>query len=84
MNFVNNFTYSAQLRLPNRFEKINLQLESCEFWCLGECLLPGARRADVTGFGMPEHPGDDSVLPRLGQSGNLSRETGSSGGCRFS
>jgi hypothetical protein len=61
MTFVNNFTYSAQLRLPNRFEKINLQLESCEFRCLGhlgECLSPGARRADVTGFGAPEHPGD--------------------------
>lgn len=30
MTFVNNFTYGAQLRLPNRLEKINLQFQSCE------------------------------------------------------
>jgi hypothetical protein len=51
-----------QLRLPNRFEKINLQLESCEFRCLGECLSPGARRAAVTAFGAPENPGDGSQI----------------------
>jgi hypothetical protein len=40
--------------------------------------LPGARRADVTDFGMPEHHGDGSALPRLVQSGNLSLEIWSS------
>ncbi len=30
MPFVNNFTYRTQLRLPNRFEKIDLQFQSCE------------------------------------------------------
>jgi hypothetical protein len=41
--------------------------------------LPGARRADVTGFGMPEHHADGSALPRLVQSGNLGLEIWSSG-----
>jgi hypothetical protein len=36
--------------------------------------LPGARRADVTDFGMQEHHGDGSALPRLVQSSNLSLE----------
>jgi FAD binding domain len=44
--------------------------------------ISGARRADVTGFGMPEHHGDGSALPMLVQSGNLSLEW-SSGGCRL-
>jgi hypothetical protein len=43
-----------------------------------ESALPGARRADVTGFCMREHHGDGSGLPRLIQSGNLSVEIGSS------
>jgi hypothetical protein len=34
----------------------------------------GARRADVTGLGVPEHHGDGSALPMLVQSGNLSLE----------
>jgi hypothetical protein len=37
----------------------------------------------VTGFGVPEHHGDGSALPRLVQSGNLNLEIWSSGGCRF-
>ena len=45
--------------------------------------LPLARRADVAGFGMAEHHGDGSALPMLVQSGNLSLEIWSSGGCRF-
>jgi hypothetical protein len=44
--------------------------------------LSGARRADVTGFGVPEHHGDGSALPMVVQSGNLSLEIWSSGGCR--
>jgi hypothetical protein len=31
-------------------------------------------RADVTGFGVPVHHGEDSALPLLLQSGNLSLE----------
>jgi hypothetical protein len=49
---------------------------------LTKSALPGARRADVTGFGVPEHHGDGSALPMLVQSGNLSFEIWSSGGCR--
>jgi hypothetical protein len=41
------------------------------------------RRADVTGFGVPEHHGYDSALPMVIQSGNLSVEIWTSGGCRF-
>ena len=41
--------------------------------------LSGARRADVTGFGVPEHHRDGSALPRLVQSGNLNLEIWSSG-----
>jgi hypothetical protein len=41
--------------------------------------LPGARRADGTGFGVPEHHGDGSALSMLVQSGNLSLEIWSSG-----
>ena len=37
-----------------------------------EISISGARRADVTGFGMPEHHGDGSALPMLVQSGDLS------------
>jgi hypothetical protein len=44
--------------------------------------LSGARRADVTGFGVPEHPDDGSALQMLVQCGNLSCEIWSSGGCR--
>jgi hypothetical protein len=44
--------------------------------------LSGARRADVTGFGVPEHHGDGSALPMLVQCGNLSFKIWSSGGCR--
>jgi hypothetical protein len=45
------------------------------------CLGRGAR-ANVTGFGVPEHHGDGSALPVLVQSGNPSREIWSSAGCR--
>jgi hypothetical protein len=45
--------------------------------------LSGARPADVTGFGVPEHHGDGSALPMLVQSGNISLENLSSGGCRL-
>jgi hypothetical protein len=31
-----------------------------------------AQRTDISGFGVPEHHGDDSALPILVQSGNLS------------
>jgi hypothetical protein len=41
--------------------------------------LSGARRADVTGFDVPEHHGDSSALPRLDQCNNLSLEIWSSG-----
>jgi hypothetical protein len=41
---------------------------------LTKSALPGARRADVTGFGVPEHHGDGSALPMLVHSGNLSLE----------
>jgi hypothetical protein len=41
------------------------------------------RRSDVTRFGVPEHPGDGSLLPMLIQSGNLRLEIGSSDECRF-
>jgi len=34
--------------------------------------LSGARRADVTGFGVPEHHRDGSALPMLVKSGNIS------------
>jgi hypothetical protein len=34
----------------------------------------GARRTDVTGFGVPEHRGDGSALSTLVLSRNLSRE----------
>jgi hypothetical protein len=44
--------------------------------------LSGARRADVSGFGVSEHHGDGSALPMLVQSGNLSLEIWSSGGGR--
>ncbi len=37
MTFVNNFTYSTQLRLPNRPEKINLQFQSCESFAFLKC-----------------------------------------------
>ncbi|MDQ6870279.1 MAG: hypothetical protein M3178_18830 [Pseudomonadota bacterium] len=46
---------------------------------LTKSALPGARRADVTGFGVPEHHGDGSALPMLVHSGNLSLEIWSSG-----
>jgi hypothetical protein len=46
---------------------------------LTKSALPGARRADVTGFGVPEHHGDGSALPILVRSGNLSLEIWSSG-----
>ena len=36
--------------------------------------LPGARRADGTGFGMPGHRADVLALRRLVQGGNLSLE----------
>ena len=49
------------------------------FQMLTKSALPGARRADVTGFGVPEHHGDGSALPMLVQSGNLSLEIWSSG-----
>jgi hypothetical protein len=39
-----------------------------------------APRADVTGFGVPQHHGDGSALPMLVQSGNLSLMILSSGG----
>ena len=45
--------------------------------------LSGARCADVTGVGVPEHHGDDPALPMLVQSDNLSLEIWSSGGCRL-
>ena len=32
------------------------------FQMLTKSALPGARRADVTGFGVPEHHGDGSAL----------------------
>jgi hypothetical protein len=35
---------------------------------------PGARRADVSDFGVPEHPDNGSALQMLVQSGNLSFE----------
>jgi hypothetical protein len=41
----------------------------------------GARRADVTGLGVPEHHRDSSALPMLAQRSNLSFEIWSSGGC---
>ena len=41
--------------------------------------LFGARRAEVTGFGVPEHHRDGSALPRLVRSGNLNLEIWSSG-----
>jgi hypothetical protein len=41
--------------------------------------LSGARRVDVTGFGVPEHHGDSSALPMIVRSGNLSLEIWSSG-----
>jgi len=41
----------------------------------------GALCANVTGFGVPEHHGGRSALPMLVQSGNLSLEIWSSGGC---
>jgi len=37
MTFVNNFTYSTQLRLPNRLKKIDLQFESCESFAFLKC-----------------------------------------------
>ena len=37
MPFVNNFTYSAQLRMPNRLEKIDLQFQSCQSFALLKC-----------------------------------------------
>ena len=43
---------------------------------LTKSALPGARRADVTGFGVPEHHGDGSALPMLVQSGSLSLKPG--------
>jgi hypothetical protein len=46
---------------------------------LTKSALRGAGRADVTGFGVPEHHGDGSALPMLVQSGNLSLEIWSSG-----
>jgi hypothetical protein len=39
----------------------------------------GARRADVTGFGVPQHLGDGSALPQSVESGNLSLEIWSIG-----
>jgi hypothetical protein len=39
--------------------------------------------AFVTGFGVPEHRGDDSALSMLAHSGNFSPEIWSSGGCRL-
>jgi len=48
-----------------------------------EYLSSEARRADVTGLGVPDHKGDGLVLPMLVRSGNLRLEIGSSGGCRF-
>jgi hypothetical protein len=33
--------------------------------------LSGARRADITGFGLPEHHSDGSALPIRVQRGNL-------------
>jgi hypothetical protein len=38
--------------------------------------LPGAGCADVSGFGVPEHPDNGSALQMLVQSGNLSFEIG--------
>jgi len=38
--------------------------------------LPGARLADVSGYGVPEHPDNGSALPMLVPSGNLSFEIG--------
>jgi hypothetical protein len=43
--------------------------------------ISGARRADVTGLGVPEHHRDSSALPMLVQRSNLSFEIWSSGGC---
>ena len=40
----------------------------------------GARRADVTGLGVPEHHRDSSALPMLVQRSNLSFKIWSSGG----
>jgi hypothetical protein len=37
MAFVNNITYSMQLRLPNRLEKIDLQFQSCESFAFLKC-----------------------------------------------
>lgn len=34
--------------------------------------LSGTRRADITGFGVPEHHGDSSALPKSIESSNLS------------
>jgi hypothetical protein len=45
--------------------------------------LSDARRADVTGLGVPEHHGDGSSLPMLVQGGNLNLVIWSSGGCRL-
>jgi len=39
--------------------------------------IVGARRADVTGFGVPEHHGDGSALPMPVQCGNLRKSPGS-------
>jgi hypothetical protein len=40
-------------------------------WTHSDAATSSARRADVTGFGVPEHHGD-AALPMLVQSGNLS------------
>jgi len=50
---------------------------------VGESLSSGARRADIAGFGVPEHQGEGSLLPMLVRSGNLRLEIGSSGGAGF-
>jgi hypothetical protein len=41
--------------------------------------LSGARHANVTGIGVPEHLSNGSALPMLVQSGNLRLEIWSSG-----
>jgi 8-oxo-dGTP pyrophosphatase MutT (NUDIX family) len=61
-------------RLMVRFRGSVVAVWERYVWMPTKSALPGARRADVTGFGMPEHQGDGSALPRLVQSGNLSLE----------
>jgi hypothetical protein len=74
--------HAAGLRSTNRRCSLASCLGvACTFLSvtLPQVFPAGARRADVTGFGVPEHHGDGSTLPMLVQSGNLSLEIWSSG-----